>query len=86
MLLVVQSSYCSVASQSSNPRVDFDKALELVKEHRDDLLNLSFPYMNVQSKPTRKESIDDMFDELEHIIDQENAKKESAAAKQEDNH
>lgn len=68
-MMVLQSLLLSTSSMLGNPRIDIGKASDVANEMRELLVKATFPY--IKSTPeetiTRKQSYDELFDELDAI-------------------
>lgn len=74
-MMVLQSLLLSTSSMLGNSRIDIGKAADAANEIRELLVKATFPYIKntPEETITRKQSYDELFDELEAI---EKAKKE----------
>ena len=69
-LYVAAMSFGALSAQSSNPRLDWNKSTQAVREERGNLIHVAFPYLKeagVGKAFSKKEEVDAMFDELEKM-------------------
>lgn len=77
-MMVLQSLLLSTSSMLGNSRIDIGKAADAANEIRELLVKATFPYIknNTEETVTRKQSYDELFDELEAIEKAKNEQEE----------
>ena len=56
-----------MASMASDPRMNFDASVEVVRDSRASMVKAAFPYLSLEEKPKTYDDYSEYFDELDEL-------------------